>query len=326
DAAGRIALARLGTVPPQALEALRQLGVRTVDALLRLPAAGLLERFGPELYRFHRLAAGDLWRPLQPQVPSDPVRRSMLLDAPERHTSGVLFLVKRLLHPMLTALASRGQALAALEVRLRPEGQPWRAEAVRPAAPTLDAAQVLDLVRLRLEGIGFAAGVVEIELEATGHPAAPEQIHLFTEHQQRDLAAGNRALARLRAELGDDAVVRAVPRGGHLPEARFGWERMERLQVARPHPVEEPALVRRVYARPQALPPAPRPNHDDGWLISGAGRGAVADQAGPYIFSGGWWVREVRRDYYFVETRRGEVLWVYYDRRRRGWYLHGRVE
>ena len=32
------------------------------------------------------------------------------------------------------------------------------------------------------------------------------------------------------------------------------------------------------------------------------------------------------RDYYFVETRRGEVLWVYYDRRRRGWFLHGRVE
>jgi protein ImuB len=34
----------------------------------------------------------------------------------------------------------------------------------------------------------------------------------------------------------------------------------------------------------------------------------------------------VRRDYYFVETRRGELLWVYYDRRRRGWFLHGRVE
>jgi protein ImuB len=37
-------------------------------------------------------------------------------------------------------------------------------------------------------------------------------------------------------------------------------------------------------------------------------------------------VREVRRDYYFVETRRGELLWIYYDRRRRGWFLHGRVE
>jgi protein ImuB len=326
DAAERVPLVRLGTIPPQALDALHQLGVRTVGALLRLPAAGLRERFGPELHRLHRQAAGDLWLPLQPQTPPEPVRRSALLDAPERQTSGLLFLVKRLLHPMLAALASRGQALAALEVRLRPEGQPWRAESVRPAAPTLDAAQVLDLVRLRLETVGLPAGVIEIELEAAGQPAEPEQILLFTEHQRRDLAAGNRALARLRAEFGDDAVVRAVPRAGHLPEARFGWERMERLQVPRPRLVGERALVRRVYARPQALPPAPRPSHDDGWLISGVGRGAVADQAGPYVLSGGWWVREVRRDYYFVETRRGEVLWVYYDRRRRGWFLHGRVE
>jgi protein ImuB len=326
DEAGRVPLARLGMVPPQTLDALHQLGVRTVRALLRLPAAGLLERFGPELHRLHRLAAGDLWLPLQPQTPPEPVRRSVLLDAPERHASGVLFLVKRLLHPLLAALASRGQALSALEVRLRPEGHPWCAESVRPASPTLDAVQVLDLVRLRLEAIGLPAGVIELELEAAGQPAGPEQIHLFAEHQQRDLAAGNRALARLRAEFGDDAVVRAVLRAGHLPEARFGWERMERLQVARPHPVEEPALVRRVYARPKALPPAPRPSHDDGWLISGVGRGAVADQAGPYVLSGGWWVREVHRDYYFVETRRGEILWVYYDRRRRGWFLHGRVE
>ena len=35
--------------------------------------------------------------------------------------------------------------------------------------------------------------MIEIELEAAGQPAGPEQIHLFAEHQQRDLAAGNRA-------------------------------------------------------------------------------------------------------------------------------------
>jgi protein ImuB len=326
DEAGRVPLARLAAIPPETLDALRQLGVRTVGALLRLPAEGLLERFGPALHRLHRLAAGDLLIPLQPERPPGPIQRSVLLDDPERDAGGLLFLIKRLLHPMLAALAARGQALAALEVRLRPDRQPWRAERICPAAPTLDAVQILDLVRLRLESIGLAAGVIEIDLEAHGQPATPEQVQLFTEHRQRDLEAGNRALARLRAELGDGAVVRAVPRKGHLPEARFGLERLERLQIPRPRQTEMPALVRRVFSRPQPLPPAPRPSHDDGWLISGVGRGPVADQAGPYILSGGWWVREVRRDYYFVETRRGELLWVFYDRRRRGWFLHGRVE
>jgi protein ImuB len=250
----------------------------------------------------------------------------VLLDDPENDAAGLLFLIKRLMHPMLATLASRGQALATLDVRLRPDRQEWHAERVRPAAPTLDVVQILDLVRLRLESVGVSAGVIEIDIEAGGQPATPEQIQLFTEHQQRNLEAGNRALARLRAEFGDDAVVRAVLRKGHLPEARFGWERMERLQIPRPRQVEQRSLVRRVFGRPVALPPAPRPSHDDGWLISGVVRGSVADQTGPYILSGGWWVREVRRDYYYVETRRGELLWVYFDRRRRGWFLHGRVE
>ncbi len=325
EEAGCVPLNRLA-IPPETLDALHQLGVRSVSALLRLPAEGLLERFGPELHRLHRMAAGGLWIPLQPQVPPDPIRRSALLDDPENDASGLLFLIKRLLHPLLAALASRGQALAALDVRLRPDRQEWRAERIRPAAPTLDVVQILDLVRLRLESVGLEAGVSEIELEASGQPATPQQIHLFTEHQQRDLEAGNRALARLRAELGDAAVVRPVLRKGHLPEARFGWEPLERLQVPQPRQVEMRTLVRRVFSRPLALPAAPRPNHDDGWLISGVVRGAVADQTGPYILSGGWWVREVRRDYYYVETRRGELLWVYYDRRRRCWVLHGRVE
>lgn len=326
DEAGRVPLGRLATIPPETLDALHLLGVRSVGALLRLPAEGLLERFGPALYRLHRLATGDLRVPLQPKTPPDPIQRSVRFDDPETDANGLLFLIKRLLHPMLAALAARGQALAALDVRLRPDRSPWRAERICPAALTLDAVQILDLVRLRLESVELTAGVIEVDLEVHGQPATPEQMQLFAEHQQRDLDAGNRALARLRAELGDGAVVRAVLRKGHLPEARFGLERLERLQIPRPRQTEMPALVRRVYSRPQALPPAPRPSHDDGWLISGVVRGSVADQAGPYILSGGWWVREVRRDYYFVETRRGEVLWVYYDRRRRGWFLHGRVE
>ena len=46
---------------------------------------------------------------------------------------------------------------------------------------------------------------------------------------------------------------------------------------------------------------------------------------GPYIVSGGWWVREVHREYYFAETESGEILWIYYDKRRRSWFLHGEV-
>jgi len=47
---------------------------------------------------------------------------------------------------------------------------------------------------------------------------------------------------------------------------------------------------------------------------------------GPYVVSGGWWDRPAHRDYHFAETKDGEILWLFYDRGTRRWFLQGRVE
>jgi hypothetical protein len=36
-------------------------------------------------------------------------------------------------------------------------------------------------------------------------------------------------------------------------------------------------------------------------------------------------VREVQREYRMVLTKRGDLLWVFHDRRRRRFFLHGEV-
>ncbi len=296
-------------------EILRRLAVRSVGALLRLPPEGLLERFGPDVYRLHRLAAGALWMPLQPRPEHEPIRRTLVLDAPDTDSGRLLFLIKQLLDPLLATLADRGQALVALDLSMKPDGHPQRALQIRPATPTLDAVQILDLVRLHMERWALPAGVAGITLTAHGFPASPDPGRLFAAHTRRDLTAAGRALARLRAAFGENAIVRARLRAGHLPEARFAWEPVGRLlPAAPPHgtgPANPRTLVRRILARPVPIPQALRQWRDGG---------------GPYVVSGGWWVREVHRQYQFVETWRGELLWVYYDQRRRRWYLHGRVE
>jgi protein ImuB len=48
--------------------------------------------------------------------------------------------------------------------------------------------------------------------------------------------------------------------------------------------------------------------------------------SGPYIVSGGWWARPVHREYHFAETETGRILWIYFDKTRRSWFLHGEVE
>ncbi len=304
-------------VPPETLDALERLGVRTVDDLLRLPAGGLLERFGPAAARLHRQASGDLWTPLAPRPATEPVRHHIVLDVPEADAQRLLFTVKHILHPLLARLASRGQALAALDLRLRLGKGEWSAQAIRPASPTLDAVRLADLVRLRLETVRVDAGVTEVYAEAAGVPAAPEQLALLAEHPRlaRDLEAGTRAIDRLRARYGDDVVVCAVLRDGHLPEARFGWEPLARLSLPRPRPGPR-SLIRRIFDRPVPL-------HAHAPAV-----------AGPFIVSGGWWAappradggRETHRAYYFMEGAAGELWWVFYDQGRRRWYLHGQVE
>ena len=64
----------------------------------------------------------------------------------------------------------------------------------------------------------------------------------------------------------------------------------------------------------------------DGWLIAGVSEGPVEEVIGPHIVSGGWWIKEITRAYYYVRTRRGRWLWIYHDDKRRRWYLQGEVQ
>jgi protein ImuB len=179
---------------------------------------------------------------------------------------------------------------------------------VRLARPSREESVLLDLIRLRLDTLELPDLVHEIRVALIAAEAEPEQL-LLTDRPARDLAAAESALARLRTEFGDHAVVRARLRERHLPEHRFVWEPVARVVPAQPIPSGHMrTLVRRLY-QPSAFSLQPS-----------------AFAGGPFRLSGGWWRRPVERDYYFVETRHGEVLWVFYDRVRRRWFVQGRVE
>ena len=83
-------------------------------------------------------------------------------------------------------------------------------------------------------------------------------------------------------------------------------------------------LQRRLLARPRPISvdeegrPRPMGEH-------------TARLFGPHRTSGGWWARAheghvVERDYYYAETTRGALYWVFFDRTRSAWFLHGYVD
>ncbi len=348
-AARAVPLARLG-LEPALRDDLCKLGITTLGAFLELPEGGLHERFGDQASRLHRLASGRAWAPLAPVYEAERCAARHELGYADADQERLLRYVEALLGGLLAELAARRRAARAVRLLFHLDTRGLWEETVRPAVPTRDAAQLLELVRLRLEYATLPAKVEELEIELHDVPEELAQAELYPDNPRRPADAAARALARLGAEFGPAAVVRARLREGHLPEATFVWEPLDPaaaaprrpgdaaaprapwpppLPFAAPRPEPRPPearLVRRLLAAPAALPPRSHHLRDDGWLIRSPLDGAVVKLSGPYVVSGGWWNRTVHREYHYAQTVRGELLWVFYDPRRRRWFLQGDIE
>lgn len=385
-AAGRAPLVRFG-LPDALLADLEKLGVRRLEDLLRLSGRGLGNRYGEAAHRLHRLASGEVEiRAARVFRPDPPVERRASFDPPESSHERLVFRAKRLLDEILDELTREGLAVLELSYELRREDGRIAAASVTPTGPSVDGLRLLSLLRLRIGTetcSGEASGVTDLLLSARAGLQMSEPQNLFVEDPSvrpglrkpvpegrsgREAVSRNRkpaaeALASLRAEFGEDALVRIESRSAHLPGASFRFapvgpteaiETPPALPGTRPDasadppgnfrfpvrpesvPCQEPvskskpgALVRRIYDRPLPLPGPSGPETRD-WLRRALERGSVRGCAGPYRISGGWWRRlsgrPVTRDYYFVRLERGEVCWIFFDRERDSWFLEGRVE
>lgn len=308
NAACSVPLSRLG-LPPRERDTLGKLGIHTVGAFIQLPGNDLLERFGPDLHALHQLATGERWSPLQPVAEVVPLIRRHLFDDGEHDVYRLLFIIKHELDVLLRTLTSRQQALESLSIRCVLDGAEPYQQTIKPAEPTLDSRQILDLARLRLEASPLPAPATELEVEVSGVAVSAEQLRLLTEIVRRDLAAADRALARIAAELGPDAVTHAVLQDAHLPEASVRFQRLDHVRFPQPVARAQRIAIRRLWTKPI-----------EGRSLDAA---TLKPRIGPFVVSGGWWARQVTRQYYFIETERGELLYCFYDAERGRLMLHG---
>ncbi|MDH3200267.1 MAG: hypothetical protein OEM15_05175 [Myxococcales bacterium] len=308
-------------LPGDACESLAALGIETLGDFLGLPAGELHSRFGAEASALHDLFAEGLQLPIQASAFDEPSRISFQVDPPDDDQHRLLFAIKGALHSLLHQVRARGEAVESLELSLHLERAPLHQEHIEPASPTLDLMTLLELIRLRLGGAKLGGAVEEVEILTNTVRARAEQACLPGHRSARDMGAAHRALARIRAAYGEQSVTKASLSEAHLPEASFRWEPVQRAEGSTNTSSEKPAMIRRVFARPKPLPPRKPKEPEAGPLLSQ--NQAIEHLYGPYRVSGGWWKRLVERDYYYAETNYGDLLWLFYDRPRKRWFLHG---
>jgi protein ImuB len=291
----------------EAGERLHRMGVRTLGALRALPRDGLRRRFGSELLDHLDRLHGDADDPLACYAPPDHFDARIELGYEVESHQALLFPLRRLVGDLATYLSVRDGGVQRFVLRLEHE-QTHTDVVVGLLAAEREAGVLFDLTRSRLEQASIPAPVVAVRLLARELPPfVPASRDLFDSRPAQALP-WPQLRERLRARLGDDAVWRAAPTGDPRPER--AWRRAsadddEACAREAPRRPDRPAWL---LQRPVSLvDPKPR-------IVSG-----------PERLESGWWDGDdARRDYYIVETSRGQRAWAFAPLGEQGsWMLHG---
>jgi protein ImuB len=329
-------------------EALRLVGVETVGSLLHLPRSSLASRFGEDVLNRIDQALGDLPEVLTPYMPQPVLSARLDWGTPIAQWDLLHEAVRRAVCNFCEDLSRRVAGVRQMMVTFycpgvtSDNGTTTRPMTISVALsrPTRSAKHLLTLLKVQLEDLRLPAGadglmVWALEIEALDDP----QGELFATPTVDVRALGD-LLDRLAVRLGTEAVVRPQHVSDHQPECAFRYESVVKRTAdssSRGSGIEpprrlKPAAHNAVAPRPLRLSARPLPIVamsvvPDGPPIAFRYRGkqhAIAEAIGPERIETGWWRGpHVRRDYYRVVTEDGLRCWLFRDRVREQWLLHG---
>lgn len=346
-------------LPPRLAELLQGIGCHTLADVRALPRAGLQRRGGAALQAALDRAYGDapdpqVWfePPLQFELACELVHRAD--DA-----AMLVFAAQRLVQPLAGWLSRQWLAAARCTLWLQHESSGRQARAPTPVRlamgePTRDAAQLLLLLRERLQRTELPAPVYGLRLQLdeavalAGHEGRLALAAADGQLADTDPLAVSALVDRLSARLGPERVSRLQLQDDHRPERAM--QAAPALQAARsqPRPAARPRSTTSTPSTPStpstaAVPPVPtRPT----WLLPQplplAEQGGRPVHGGPLVLrtraeriESGWFDEAlICRDYHVAEGRDHRLRWVFRERRQAAdgepasawsssWYLHG---
>ncbi len=327
------------------LETFLKLGLRRIGDLYPLPRAPLARRFGdPPLTRLDQ-ALGRIDEPIEPRRPPPAFRTRLAFAEPIGRAEDIAAATSRLLAALCKQFEQASVGARQLEIALyRVDGSVDRT-AIGTSRPNRDSPKLMKLFEEKLgeldPGFGIELMILsapEVETWTGSQDALPEAAvrNPLAEDGTIDLAD------RLALRLGQDNVVRLLPRDSHIPErvqttapisapaaAEGAWARLASMKGARPtrllqrpEPVEVTALLPdepprqftwRRHAHKVVKVEGPERIADEWWRPRRGGKTMPANIVPPV------------RDYYRVEDNNGTRFWLFRDGQRNDvrWYLHG---
>jgi protein ImuB len=329
------------------LATLGELGLTTIGQLLALPRQSLSSRFGPGLLLRLDQALGEASELIQPHHPPPAFQAEWLLEHPTQRREEVELILQQLVERVAIQLAQRQAGAVRMACRLDVAGHEPLSFTMGLYRPTASQKHLLELVQMQLERLRLSGAVGRVGLSVL--LTAPLEIHqaqLFDDISLRSARARALLLDRLSSRLGAEAVLQPLLRAEALPErrarlvavaglkSRGAGEQRGRGAKKSPSlprssapllPCHRPLLL---LSPPQAIETtALAPDGPPVRFWHERREQRIARHWGPERIETAWWRgRIVCRDYYRVETITGQGYWLFRERRKGGWFLHGAFE
>jgi protein ImuB len=339
SAISRLPVAAL-RLPPSTCANLNRLGIRIIADLIGLPRAALVRRFGRDVVMRLDQALGADPEPISPVGRTHHFATRLSLPDPIGLSEDIVAGLDRLLPPLCEKLRKAGRGARQVRLWCFRTDHTVQITEVGLARPNHDPDRIRPLLLLQLPNLDAGFGIDTLRLEAfVTEPLSSIQHkgHADAVNTARKLRDGGNAMAdlmgRLGARIGLENITRLHPADSHIPEktttrmAAAYSEAMEtwpKAHLRRPLTLfqPEPITIEKAGKNPSAPPRNFR------WR-----RRAFHTQnaTGPERLSPEWWLddpnwRGGTRDYWRIETKTGERLWIFETKTREysgGWFCHG---
>ena len=343
---------QLHSLPPSALrlpsdlvQLLSRLGIERIDSLLALPRDEIPARFGPMVLQRLDQALGRRQEPIVAHRAPQVIEAALALEYPTDRLDLLTCVIETLTRELEQALHARNQAARQVACSLYPLSKAPLELTVGLFRPRQCPHYLGHLLSAQLERVRFAEPIRAVRLRVLAAEPLIDQQPEFFATEPGGMEAASTLVDYLSSRLGTGAVTRACMVADFQPEYACRFEpliqaKMERQKTPRRTPGSKPRQRRERWPAVTPARPArplclwPRPVGIDVLSVVPDGppfrmRWAGLDyrilrSQGPERIETGWWRgRDVRRDYYVIDTDRGTRLWIFRRQKDGQWFLHG---
>lgn len=311
----------LGSLPlnlltdfPKQVDSLNKAGLHRFDDILDLPHATLGRRCGKDFVLFLQKLTGERPDDVVNYLPPPEFEDEYLFSFEVKDMQELMPAMRVLLQSLCQFLQARQLVSAHLKWVFYGVNRKTQVLTVNCSEGHADWRSWYRLLGIKVENFELEQGIEGLSLACPNlQEAIASSGELFAVHGNLEPMHG--ITDRLQSRLGRQAVSRLAYCDEHVPELAGTTADINR-------PVVTAARERqRQRQRPFWLMPEPEPLRQ--WRNRLFWHGPLDLLQGPERIEDNWWSEPVSRDYYVAANQAGERYWIFLDRMRSRWFIHG---